>query len=513
MLFIKGIGFFVMINLDNVTYRYRPEGAPALQSVSLKIRPGERVGVMGANGSGKSTFAKLLAGLLKAQQGQLKILPPNPKPIPVGMIFQNPDNQMVAVTVEKELAFALENLGYPQDEMERLITDNLRKFNISHLRQRLTMELSGGEKQRVALASVMIFQPDILVLDEPDSFLDEQGKAALSEELANIKRLRPAMVQIHITQYPNVARRYDRLIVFDRGEIAADGPPQEIFADQALCERVGLCFVGADSKRVVVPDCLLTDGQMNGQKIGSIEVKGVRFAYTGDDYVLRNLSFSVGAGEALGVVGVSGCGKSTLGSLLCGLLTPREGAVEYKDREGHGIDPKAVSGRVSGVFQQPERQFFLPTCREEIAFGPKNRGRQLDRKMMEALFAMVGLQADVFAERDPFTLSGGEKRRLAFAAVLSMSPDFVVFDEPTCGLDPEGVGRFILLARALKEIGTGLVVISHDGQVIKALADKIVYLREDASNLILSHREFFDNPEYRKVISPVAGWSESPGSN
>jgi len=123
---------------------------------------------------------------------------------------------------------------------------------------------------------------------------------------------------------------------------------------------------------------------------------------------------------------------------------------------------------------------------------------------------MVGLEAKVFMERDPFTLSGGEKRRLAFAAVLSMSPDFVVFDEPTCGLDPEGVGRFILLARALKDIGTGLVIISHDGQVINALSDRIVYLRPGASNLVMSRREFFSNPDYNKVISPAADREESP---
>lgn len=502
-----------MISLDNVTYRYRPEAPPALQSVSLHIKPGERVCVMGANGSGKSTFARLLAGLLGVQQGQVKISSASAKPIPVGIIFQNPDNQMVAVTVEKELAFALENLGYAQGEMERLITENLRKFNISELRQRLTMELSGGEKQRVALASVMIFQPDILVLDEPDSFLDEEGKVALNKELANIRNLRPGMVQIHITQYPDVARRYERLIVFDRGEVAADTSPQVVFSNRDLCERVGLCFSGADMKRVVMPACLLPDREQNGRRIESIDASGIRFAYADDNYVVRNLSFSVRSGEALGVVGVSGCGKSTLGSLICGLLKPDSGSIVFRNRDGNGVDTEEISGRISGVFQQPERQFFLPTCREEIAFGPGNRGRKLDGKMIDALFAMVGLDADTFKERDPFTLSGGEKRRLAFAAVLSMSPDFVVFDEPTCGLDPEGVGRFILLARALKDIGMGLVIISHDGKVINDLADKIVYLRPDASNLVLSHREFFGSPEYSRVISPAVDQESSPGPN
>ncbi|UCE24188.1 MAG: ATP-binding cassette domain-containing protein [Candidatus Zixiibacteriota bacterium] len=492
-----------MIKLDNVTYRYRDEDQPALKSINLEIGPGESVCVMGANGSGKSTFARLLSGLLNVQQGQLKISSPRSRPIPVGMIFQNPDNQMVAVTVEKELAFALENLGYAQSDMDKLIGHNLQKFNIVHLRQRLTTELSGGEKQRVALASVMIFQPDILVLDEPESFLDEEGKAALGEELINIKKQRPSMIQIHISQYPYVASRYERLLVFDRGEVIADDAPQNILADMDLCERAGLRFTNRAGQRVVIPSQTDRGGRSGSGALGSVEVDKIRFAYSDSDYVLRNLSCTVRAGGIVGVVGPSGTGKSTLGSLICGILKPTDGRVCYLDRNGNLVDPETVAGRVSGVFQQPERQFFLPTCTEEIAFGPKNLGQRLDSQNVEALFAMAGLDADTFADRDPFTLSGGEKRRLAFAAVLSMSPDFVVFDEPTCGLDQEGVGRFILLARGLREKGVGLVIISHDGQIMRSLADSIVYLRSDAGNLVMSCDEFFENPLYRKVVSPV----------
>ena len=137
-------------------------------------------------------------------------------------------------------------------------------------------------------------------------------------------------------------------------------------------------------------------------------------------------------------------------------------------------------------------------------FGPKNLGLPLAADRLEALFAMAGLEADKFSARDPFTLSGGEKRRLAFATILAMSPDFVVFDEPTCGLDPEGVGRFIVMAQTLKRMGVGLVVISHDGQVIDALADNVILLRTDGSNLVLSRQEFFGDANYFNVVSPVA---------
>ncbi len=492
-----------MIELQNVTYRYREEARPALQSVSLRIVDGETVCVMGANGSGKSTLAKVLAGLLEPQQGQVKISRISSKAMPVGIIFQNPDNQMVAVTVEKELAFALENLGYSQDAMETAITASLATFNLTHLRRRLTTELSGGEKQRVALASVMIFEPEVLILDEPDSFLDEQGKAALREELASIKERLPRTIQILITQYPEVARRYNRLIVFNDGEVSADGDPSEILDRVEYCEKVGLRFPLTEGRRVAIP--YRTDADRSGKlvRVKAVESDAVSFKYSENGYILRNLSFSVKSGEAVGVVGSSGSGKSTLGSLICSLLKPSDGRVVYLDRDGQIVEAARIAGRVTGVFQQPERQFFLPTCSEEMAFGPENLGLRLSREQQIALFAMVGLDASKFSDRDPFTLSGGEKRRLAFAVVLSMRPDVVVFDEPTCGLDPEGVGRFILMARGLKEAGVGMVVISHDGQLIKSLADKVVYLRNDSSNLVMSSTEFFANPDYRSVVSPA----------
>lgn len=494
-----------MIRLENVTFRYTDDGPPALQNISLEIKAGESVCVMGANGSGKSTFAKLLAGLIRLRQGQIRIASTDAGRIPVALIFQNPDNQMVAVTVEKELAFGLENLGYSQGDMARLIAQNLEKFNITHLRGRLTTELSGGEKQRVALASVMIFRPNILVLDEPDSFLDEEGKLALKRELANIRSQRPSMVQIHITQYPHVARFYKRLLVFDRGEVVADDSPENVFADTGLCLRAGLTFRSDDKTSLVVPTADDYADQDRAGRVQAIDIKQAGFRYTENGFVIRNLSCELSGGEVVGVVGLSGTGKSTLGNLICGLLKPSPGRVLYVGRSGEVIPAEDIFGRVSGVFQQPERQFFLPTCGEELAFGPKNFGRTLSRERLEGLFAMVGLDADDFVSRDPFTLSGGEKRRLAFAAVLALSPDFVVFDEPTCGLDPEGVGRFVLLARRLKSLGTGLVVISHDGQVTGSLADRIVLLRGDANNLVMSRDEFFADPGYCRVVSSVEG--------
>ena len=229
-----------MISFRNVTFCYDSGGAPALRDLNLEIRAGESVCIMGANGCGKSTLARILAGLLEVSQGEFELNGVADRPIPVGLLFQNPDNQMVAVTVEKEIAFALENLAVPFEEMDRRVAATLERFGIEHLRTRLTSELSGGEKQRVALASVMICMPPVLVLDEPDSFLDAQGRAALRQEEEQIRRENPDMILVRITQYPSVAKRYQRLIVLDRGQVAADGSPPQILADRSFRHKTGL---------------------------------------------------------------------------------------------------------------------------------------------------------------------------------------------------------------------------------------------------------------------------------
>jgi len=492
-----------MIKLSDIGYRYSESARPVLSDVSLQIEPGESVCVMGANGSGKSTLAKLMAGLLETQRGQIRLDGASRQSPRVGIIFQNPDNQMVAVTVEKEVAFALENLGCSQGYMEHNVHETLNRFHISDLAQRITSELSGGEKQRVALASVMVFRPDVLILDEPDSFLDQRGREALWEELQHIRTEKPEMVQIHITQYPHVARRYDRMVVLHEGRLVADGPPERIFGDQSFCAAVGLANgIGAHS----VPQSLtrsLSSRYRSAEPISTIELSGVSFGYRSDAPVLTDLDLRLRRGETTGVVGHSGSGKSTLAALFCSLLTPTAGSVRYLDASGSDIERTTVRGRVAAVFQQPERQFFLSTCTEEVAFGPENLGQVLSPQTITDMLSLVGLAAEEFASRDPFSLSGGEKRRLAFASIISMLPDFVIFDEPTCGLDQEGVGRFGRLAAELKDLGLGIAVISHDGLLLKHICDRVLLLKKGHDCLEFPAEEFFAHPELSSVVSPV----------
>ncbi|MBK7140592.1 MAG: ATP-binding cassette domain-containing protein [bacterium] len=464
-----------MLRTEHLTFSY-PSGKLALDDVSLSIGSGERVAVMGANGSGKSTLARIIAGLAEPTKGTLQIDIPQslPQISRIGILFQNPDNQMVSSVVENEIAFALENLAVPMSEMEKRVIAVLRRFGIEHLRTRLTHELSGGEKQRVALASVMIADPRILILDEPDSFLDVSGKEILEAELKRLHAEQPDLIEIRITQYPDIAATYPRLMVFAEGKLAADHLPAKIFANEAFCLKAGiLASDSASSKGAAESFAPSTAPGMPH----SIEIKELSFEYVEDQPVIDELSFTWNRGEVVGLVGDSGSGKTTLGLLLSGPLKPGKGEILYFDADNHLLSLQTKPGWVAAVFQQPERQFFLSSCREEIAFGPKNLGRHLTESQISALMELVGLNPHEFLLRDPFTLSMGEKRRLAFATILSMHPPFIVFDEPTCGLDPAGVGKFIELVRHLKQSGIGQIVISHDHAQLRGLCDRSVSLR------------------------------------
>ena len=493
-----------MIHIDNVTYHYPGQTSAALDQLSLHVGPGEAVCVMGPNGCGKSTLAKLIAGLIEPKDGRIKISSSPEQRLPVGILFQNPDNQIVAMTVEKEVAFALENLAIPMPKMEPMVQRLLDRFRLLPLRRRLTSELSGGEKQRLALAAVMVFNPPVLVLDEPDSFLDQHGKLALRQEIEQLRTQIPGLVDIRITQYPEIARTYPRLVVIDDGAVVADGEPNELLSNLEQCLKWGLAYQSYGSSHVIDDHMpLIRHAPEHNEALTQVVFDDVRFCYGHGQAVFKHLDLSWKAGEAIGVVGPSGSGKSTLGNMACGLLSATSGTVCYRDASGREINPSRLRGRVSAAFQQPERQFFLPTCAEEIAFGPDNLGRPLTTDQIGDYLELVGLPPERFADRDPLNLSGGEKRRLAMAVVVALGPRFLVVDEPTCGLDQEGVGRFLDLSKRLSHSGVGVMIISHDGSLIRQLTERVLYFPGDGTSRLLPTDQFFDDPELQKIVSPV----------
>jgi energy-coupling factor transport system ATP-binding protein len=461
----------VVIQFENVGFTFPGRTTPAVRDLSFVLASGERVCVAGANGSGKTTLALLLAGLLRPNEGRILL---NGKPterIPHGtaaLAFQNPDDQIVASVVEKELSFGLELRRWTQSEMENAISAIASRFGLSHLCRRHIETLSGGEKQKVAIAAITIADSPLLILDEPDSFLDSDGKAALEAAIAGMREKQPGLIEVRIVQEIEIMRRYDRLVVLDDGRITADGNCRELLANREsmLLSRLIVDEIGPSDAGP------LTKLKPDAGQLSRLEVKNLQFCYESGPAIIDNLSFEVKTCEIIGLAGPTGSGKSTLGLLLCGLLSPSAGHITIRQAEGEIADEPSVTM----ALQQPERQFFLPTCSEEIAYGPTNFGHPPTALEIDQFLDLVGLPSGEFRGRDPLTLSVGEQRRLAFAVVVALRRPFIIFDEPTAGLDAPGIARFESIAHHLARAGTGVMVISHDHRLLSRLTDRLIVL-------------------------------------
>lgn len=494
-----------MIEFNDVTYRYENR-AEALTGISLKIEQGEKVALVGGNGSGKTTLALMLNGILKPSEGVVSVCGLNPSDEEdasrlkrkVGLVFQNPDNQLVSTTVERELAFTLENMNMDRAEMQIRVNQTLEQYRLSDMRDRLTATLSGGEKQKLALASVMIARPEVLVLDEPDSYLDEAGRILLEAALETMIEETPELTLLRITQFGSIAERYGRIIALHRGEIAGDDSPEELFEEGRRLYSTGIDVPFNYRLKDGAEFSFESDGSPKLKKAGlkKIVLRNISFAYPGAnvDFRLQNLDLAFEGGRVYGLVGPSGSGKSSLMQIAAGLLKPQKGAIEY-------FPAKPKKGQVAAVFQEPERQFFLGSVDKELRYGPGNIGiSNIDAKLDEVYYK-INLPRDEFAERNPQSLSGGEKRRLAFGTVLTLSPDFIFFDEPTCGLDTRGIAFLKYIINDLKAEGGCAVIISHSGDIIFELADEVIELINGEVTALEETLEYFENGEYGAFLS------------
>ncbi len=507
-----------MITIANLSYQYPSSNnhpITALDDISLSIREGEYVAVMGSNGSGKTTLARCLNGLLQPAPGHISVNgldPADPSMLweirrCVGMVFQNPDNQIISTTVEQEIAFGLENLGIPGPAIREKIEETLRAFDLDQYRHFPPHWLSGGEKQRLVAASVMAMEPTYLILDEPTSLLDPSGQTHFKDLLEKIHSGQKTTIVL-ITQFPEEALRADRLVIMARGRIVADGHPRAVFSREEELGQWNLAAPAAfqlDSmlRRAgwSLPPQILTgsmkyplrdavpDGQLaahSGQHAGDRDVIMVEhLSHVFDDGLpaeqaaLTDVCLSIQAGECLAVIGPTGSGKTTLAEHMTGLLRPMSGTIRvfggelWKGRRRPHID----GHRTGFVFQFPELQFFEETVLDEIAFAPRNLGCdpvEIAHRVGKAM-EQVGLDA-TFGARSPLSLSAGEQRLVAVASILSMKPEILILDEPTAGLDPGAVAGIAELIRTLHEQGITIVLISHHLDLVAQVAGRIVVI-------------------------------------
>lgn len=501
-------GADVPVRLAHVTLRYGD--SVALDDVTLEVCRGERVCVLGANGSGKSTLASVICGLLAPDEGDAELaghtvctggMPDlaayRDARRQLGLVFQNPDDQIVTSVVADDVAFGPENLGVPRDEIAARVARELRRVAMEKYAHADPLRLSGGQRQRVCIAGALAMEPAVLVLDEPSSLLDVRGRAAIMRVMGRLAAAGATLV--HVTHFMDEALAADRVIVMQHGHVALEGTPAEVFASKnaQVIEALGLempfeaRLAAALRQAEAAGGAIAAPGAPSGEKTAApapepdsapaagqpaILARDLGFSYGPGAQALDGVSLEVPARATTAIVGQTGSGKSTLLRLLCGLEAADAGSLTVC-----GINAATKRGRrqirraVGYVMQHPERQLFAQTLAEDVAFGPRNQGlsaAEVERRVAHAL-DLVGL-ADR-RDASPFELSGGQQRLAAIAGVLAMEPELLVLDEPTAGLDPRGRARLRALMADLAAHGVTLLQVTHSMEDA-ARADHVVVL-------------------------------------
>ena len=535
-----------MIRIENLVHQYtlwesdsKKSKKTVLDGISLDIPSGQFLAILGPNGCGKSTLAKHLNGLLLPREGTVWIDGKNTVDAAllwqirqqVGMVFQNPDNQIIGTSVEEDTAFGPENHRIPPEEICRRVTESLAAVKLSHKRKASPSRLSGGQKQRLAVAGTIADAVQCIVLDEPTAMLDPNSRRDVLKLVHTLNREKGITIVL-ITHHTDEVVDADSIVLMDRGRILCQGTPREIFSRPELLAQVkmdmpqitDLCFrlaeQGVPLENPVLRQAefaaqlsrLLPKGtavseviseENTGSEPALLEVKNISYTYgvktAGECRVLEDISLKIRPGECVGLIGASGSGKTTLIKHLNGLLKAGSGDILF---EGQSIYRKKYNltqlrKEVGLVFQYPEHQLFGSTVLADTCFGPLNLGmsKQEAEKAAKQSLALVDIGADKYYV-NPLELSGGEKRRVAIAGVLAMNPRILVLDEPAAGLDPQTRAMiFQTLTRIKEERQLAIVLVSHHMEDVAEYADRVLVLDQGRLAITGSPRQVFEQTE------------------
>lgn len=500
------------IDVRDVTFTYAGGHHPALSEISFRQEKGQFRCVMGATGAGKTTLTLALSGVVPWLQpgdfrGIVNIfgttvsdMPPRHLAGRVGLVQQDFEAQLLGSQVESAVAFPLENLAAAPDVLQMRVDQALRDVDIENLRDRDPNLLSGGEKQRVVLASILALRPDIVVLDEATTDLDPAGRHHV---LDSWERLREAEYTLVVTEHdPHIAALADVLTVLKDGAIAFDGRPGDLLSHPARCRELGVLPTEAAeiAAAVGLPPLLeehelvdglraagayLADPSALGDKVEDWPTPGATLVFAdeleagyGDRTVLRDMDLEVREGEVVALLGRNGSGKTTLAKCINGLLAPSSGTIRLAGQDPRQMKRTEVARLAGMVFQNPDHQIIATTVLEELYLGPRLAGidEATARDGVDWAIHMTGLEA--FVNEDPFVLPKGLRQKVALAAILAFRPPAIIFDEPTTGLDgPEQVEIMELLRRLAHE-GHAVLVITHAVWAAARYAKRVVLLHE-----------------------------------
>lgn len=510
-----------LIQIENLHYRPNSlaSGEPdILRGIDLIIEKGAFVAVIGKNGSGKTTLIKHIHGLLLPTRGRVFVngldtrKREHQKSIQalVGMVFQNPADQIVASTVAEDIAFGLENLNLPTPEIRERVAEQLAAAGLTEEAIRPPHLLSGGQIQKVALAGVLARKPQVILFDEPTSMLDPHARETFIRRICHLNQ--QGMTILYVTHHMDEAVHADQIVVVNEGQVVLSGSPQQLFQEDKILYEIGLEVPEAAQfakkfqslgwsfdTSVLTPDDLLIklptyfknsnhsfqDGQVSGDRSLKpfIELEDVHYTYLSGSPLaqkaLHGANLTIYENQIHAIAGTNGSGKSTLLQHINGILRPEQGGV----RVGSLIlaDPNTtlvdVIRKVGLVFQNPEAQFFEVFVGDEIAYGPQQFAMEDIRGKVRQAMAMVGLDFEALKDRRLETLSGGEKRKVALASTLVLDQDILMFDEPTAGMDPHAREELLNLFKKLQAEGKTIIIASHRMEEMARIANNLSLMR------------------------------------
>lgn len=500
-----------VIAVENLKYRYPHADALALDGLNFTVEKGEFIGIVGENGAGKSTLSQALIGLVPqfyngAYGGKVLIegQPADTTPIAelcckVGLVFQNPFNQLSGAkdNVYEEVAFGMQNLGVPREEMHRRAENALKMLDIWQYRDRNPFDLSGGQMQRVAIASILVMEPDIIVLDEPTSQLDPQGSEEVFRTVDKLARSGITILMIE-QKIEKIAAYCDRILLLHQGHQIAYDTPQKIFsrpdleelgvqapAFTRICRALGAALPDGSYPVTVEEaagllqrtDALPPPALPAESRPVLFEMEKLEFAYRAGTPVLHGIDLCLDA-RPTAIIGQNGAGKTTLVKLLKGLLRAGSGSIRFRGEDIAGKTVATLAAQVGYVFQNPDDQIFRYNVLDEVMFGPLNIGMSEAeaKEKSRAALAMTGL-ADKEAS-NPYDLELYERKMVAIASVLAMDPDVLILDEPTIAQDVRGRRCIADIVRTLSGQGKLVLAILHDMDFVAECFERVIVMAQ-----------------------------------
>ena len=521
-----------VVTIKDLQFRYKGEKKWALDGISLDIPKGEFLVIMGASEAGKSTLAACLNGLIPHYMrgrlnGDVVVLGLNTKEatVPelaenVGIVFQDFEAQLFSTNVELEVAFGPENFGVPREEIKRRIDENLKYVGLEEFRNRPPFTLSGGQKQKLAIASVLAMQPKILVMDEPTTDLDPISKQGIFEIIDKLRQS-DDITLIVVEHETEEALNADRIVLIQDGKLIKSGPVREILQDVESLEELGVMPLGIPKffKKVIpssqlplTPDegvmafkqanlqiseskfeelVLAEDAASQKFSTPIIQCKDLEHTYPNGVHALQGMDLDINRGEMVAIIGQNGSGKTTLAKHFNGLLMPTGGGIRVNDIPTSDQGIFKLGQHVGYVFQNPDHQIFSEFVFDEVAFSPRLRKVPEDvmkERVSEALEA-VGLAG--YEQEDPFSLTKSGRQRVAVAAVLAIQPDVLILDEPTTGLDYTEQRSMMDMVKRLNERGSTTIFITHHMWVVAEYAQKVFVIKDGKILLKGSTRDVF----------------------